>query len=222
MTTPSARGSANVRGDDAIGLPRFTGFLRPLVDRAARVRATVHTKLLAGFLAGALLLVAMAVLSFLVINRMGTRVDQLSQLQDKMDRARQMEYAITAQSHYRAMALLTRDDSNNQKIATAKRNFTDNLTAVEQLSAADQQPFFDKVRAIDTRYDAASAQTLTLYQAGDIPAAMNLHLTQEHPISHELEAAMRDLEAATGRDMAAARAAIDSDESLLTWTVAIF
>ena len=38
-------------------LPRFTGWLRPVVDAVARINASVHRKLLFGFLAGALLLV---------------------------------------------------------------------------------------------------------------------------------------------------------------------
>ena len=88
-------------------LPRFTGWLRPLVDAAARIKASVHLKLLSGFLVGALLLVAMAVLSLVVIGRMNERVRDLDRLQEKASRAQQMLYAVTAQSHYRAMALLT-------------------------------------------------------------------------------------------------------------------
>ena len=90
-------------------LPRFTGWLRPLVDLAARMRASVHRKLLTGFLVGALLLVALAVLSLLVIGRMNERVQDIDRLQVKASRAQQMLYAVTAQSHYRAMALLTQD-----------------------------------------------------------------------------------------------------------------
>ncbi|HZE48310.1 MAG TPA: ATP-binding protein, partial [Jatrophihabitantaceae bacterium] len=203
-------------------LPRFTGFLRPLVDLAAGLRRSVHSKLLGGFLVGAVLVLAMGVLSLSVIGRMTERVDDLGRQQDALDRARQMEYAITAQSHYRAMALLMGDNTNNARIAIAKDGFRANLDAVEAERPVGERPFFDGVRATEARFDASSAAVLALYLRGENDAATKLHLAQEHPISHELEASMRDLIAATGRDSTAARTAFDSDRALLTTTVGVF
>ena len=97
------------------------GLFGPLANAVARINVGVHTKLLSGFLIGALLLVAMGVLSLVVISRMSGRVDALNRVQEKVDLSRQMEYAVTAQSHFRAMALLTNDDANNAKIAKAKQ-----------------------------------------------------------------------------------------------------
>jgi predicted PurR-regulated permease PerM len=83
------------------------GFLRPSVDLVARLKTTVHLKLLAGFLVIALLLLLMGILSIVVIARMNQQVDQLVALQAQTDLARQAIYSVTAQSHYRAMALIT-------------------------------------------------------------------------------------------------------------------
>jgi len=193
-----------------------------LVDLAAGLRRSVHSKLLGGFLVGAVLVLAMGVLSLSVIGRMTERVDDLGRQQDALDRARQMEYAVTAQSHYRAMALLTGDNTNNARIATAKDGFRANLDAVEAERPVGERPFFDGVRATEARFDASSAAVLALYLRGENDAATKLHLAQEHPISHELEASMRDLIAATGRDSTAARTAFDSDRALLTTTVGVF
>ena len=90
-------------------LPRGTRALGPLVDRVAGINASVHAKLLVGFLALALLLLGMGILNSLVIERMSQRVGEITRLQEKVDRSRQMEYLVTAQSHFRAMALLTND-----------------------------------------------------------------------------------------------------------------
>ena len=90
-------------------MPRFTGWLRPFVEAVARVKAGVHRKLLFGFLIGAVLLVAMALLSLLVIRQMNDRMIELDDAQVKAGRAQEMLYAVTAQSHYRAMALLLPD-----------------------------------------------------------------------------------------------------------------
>src|SRR5439155_9901895 len=94
-------------------------FLRALVDWVARVNATVHTKLLAGFLVIALLLLAMGVLSVTVLSRVNHQVDTLTALNEQTDLAREMIYKVTAQMHYRAMALVTNDASWNDKISLA-------------------------------------------------------------------------------------------------------
>jgi PAS domain S-box-containing protein len=203
-------------------LPRMTGGLRPLVDLAAKTRARIHAKLLAGFLTGAMLLLSLGVLDLLVIERMSRRVAELTRLQEKVDRSRQMELMITAQSHYRGMALLTRDESNNAKIARAKAAFTAHLDAVERLSGPGKADFFRRVREADARYTASSAHTLHLYAAGDVAGATALHLGQEHPISHELEAAMSELQKEAVQEMTAARQAFEADRKFLAWSVAAF
>src|SRR3989442_9651235 len=109
VASPARRDAADGR------LPRLAGALRPLIDAVAAMRLSVHAKLLAGFLVGVVLLLALAVLSLVVIDRMSARVGEIALLQERVDRARQMEDQINATSHYRAMALLTNDESNNDK-----------------------------------------------------------------------------------------------------------
>ncbi len=202
-------------------LPRFAGPLRGVVAAAARRDASVHRKLLFGFLAGALLLVGMGILSLLVIGRMSERVADLNHLEEKVSRGQQMLYAVTAQSHYRAMALLTNDDSFNDQIATAKETFA---RLLEEMALADpaEAAFFADVRATNEGFAASSARALALYEAGDIDAAMRLHLDEEHPASHVLEAAMRNLITAANGEMTQARAAFESDRTLLTAIVVGF
>jgi hypothetical protein len=118
--------------------------LHPLVYFVARNRASVHTKLLAGFLIGALLLLGMAVLSLVVINRMGQQIEELARLQENMDHARRMEYLITAQSHFRAMALLTNQGFYNDSIALAKMEFLERLDEVESTGQLEDPAFSSK------------------------------------------------------------------------------
>jgi len=219
--TPPAREDTGARGRQP-DLPPVISVLRPIIDIVAGIPASVHAKLLAGFLISALLLLAMSLLSLTVLDRMGQRVDELDRLQEKVNRARQMEYLVTAQSHYRAMALLTRDDSNNDKIANAKKAFTDHLNAVARLSPPDQQDFLARVREMDQRFAASSDRVLALYKAGNIDQAMQLHLGEEHPISHELEAAMLRLETDAERQMRDARSLITDDRNLFSTMVGAF
>ncbi len=203
-------------------LPPLTGVLSPLVNAVARINASVHMKLLTGFLAGAVLLLGMALLSLVVIGRMSDRVAELNRLHEKIDLARQMEYSVTAQSHFRAMALLTQDNSNNDKIAAQKQAFVDNLNALERISPASQRPFFDKVREANARFSVSNDKILALYRQANYEQGLKLHLAEEHPISHELETAMGQLEKQSVNEMRAAQAAFLSDRRLLLGTVGIF
>jgi CHASE3 domain sensor protein len=196
----------------------YPNVTQPLVDLVRR-QFNDASRLLIAFLVGALLLAGMGALSLVSIERMSQRVAELETLQEKVDRGRQIEYQVTAQSHYRAMALLTGDDANNVKIADAKGAITGHLERLRALSGSDPTGFFDKFAATDRRFDSSSERVLALYEAGDIEDAMQLHLAEEHPISHELEAEIRDFEAVAQTDMDNARNAFQTDRGFLTLSV---
>jgi signal transduction histidine kinase len=175
-------------------LPRLTGWLRPAVDAVARIRLTIHQKLLFGFLTGALLLVGMAILSLIVIGQMNERMSILTAQAQKVDLAQQMLYDVTAQSHYRAMALLTHQSAPtqaatwNQKVDQKKAQFADLLAKLRNADAdATDRAFYSRLSAANSKYARASAQVLAAYQRHDFGVAKRWHLTKEHPASHVLE-----------------------------------
>jgi CHASE3 domain sensor protein len=202
----------------ATGKRLYPSVTQPLVDLLRR-QFSDASRLLTAFLVGAILLAGMGALSLVAIERMSQRVAELEILQEKVDRGRQIEYQVTAQSHYRAMALLTNDDSNNVKIADAKKAITSHLERLQVLSGSEQTGFFDKFSEADRRFDSSSERVLAFYRAGDIDAAMQLHLAEEHPISHELEADVRDFERVAVMDMDNAHTAFQSDRGFLTLSV---
>ncbi|MDP8958177.1 MAG: HAMP domain-containing protein [Actinomycetota bacterium] len=205
---------------EAVGpLPAFLG---PLVAAVARIRATVHSKLLAGFLVISLLLLGMSIFSILVINRMNAQVDALTNQQTQTDLARQMIYSVTAQSHFRAMALITRDPFWNDKITTAKTSFSQKLAELEAMAGPSQQPFIEQLREIDQRFSVSSDQVLAAYQAGDLDRALDLHISQEHEISHEHEDALNAFIGRSAAVMAAEESEFKSDRRFLTFAVATF
>ena len=203
-------------------LPRFTRPLRPVVDAVSRIHLSVHRKLLFGFLIGALLLVGMALLSLGVIGRMSERVAELDRLQAKVSTAQQMLYLVTAQSHYRAMALLTRDEQWNGKIAVAKGRFTDLLGTMTRDDPADASSF-QALQAANATFADLSAQVLALYRAQDYQGAQDLHISAEHAQSHVLEdQLLRPFIAKGEEQMGQAQAAVGSDRMLLTGIVLAF
>jgi class 3 adenylate cyclase len=201
---------------------RLPPLIRPAVDFIARIRATVHTKLLAGFLVIAVLLVTMGITSIVVIREMNDEAHQLIQLGEQRNIARQAIYAVTAQSHYRAMALITEVESWNDKIEVAKADFVAYLGEMEALGGADVQQSVDRMREIDERFSTAGAEVLALYRSGDLDRALDLHISAEHEISHELEDELNVLIASTERRIDAASAHLDSLHRFLLFAVGIF
>ena len=100
MSTTADRELSTPDLEDLGPLPRFLG---PFIDAVARVRTTVHRKLLAGFLLIALLLLSMGVVCIVVLEQIDGQVVRLTALSDQVSQAREMIYEVTAQSHYRAM-----------------------------------------------------------------------------------------------------------------------
>lgn len=166
---------------------RLPPLIKPAVEFIARIRATVHTKLLAGFLIIAVLLVMMGLMSILVIREMNQQAAQLLLLTEQNDLARQGLYAVTAQSHSRAMALITRSDSWNVKIETAKANFDTYLDGIAALGGPEAKESVARMREIEERFSDEGAEVLALYEADDFKDALELHVSAEHEISHELE-----------------------------------
>src|SRR5437588_2825090 len=204
-------------------LPPFTRWLRPVVDAVARLDFSVHRKLLLWFLAGAVLLVGLAILSVGVIGRMSDRVAELDRLESKASHAQQMLYLVTAQSHYRAMALLTRNATKdyNADIATAKQKFLNLLAQMQQADPSDAA-FYQKLAAANATFAQASERVLAAYNAGDYAQAQELHISQEHTQSHVLENALNPFIATAEQQMTQAQAAFESDRRLLIGLVIAF
>jgi len=167
--------------------------------------------------------VGMAILSLGVIGRMSDRVAELDRLQVKAGRAQQMLYLVTAQSHYRAMALLTRNATKdyNADIATAKQQFLDLLNDMRQTDPADAV-FYRNLAAANATFAQASAHVLAAYNAGDYAQAQRLHIAQEHSQSHVLENALKPFVATAEQQMTQAQAAFDGDRTLLMTLVLAF
>jgi class 3 adenylate cyclase/CHASE3 domain sensor protein len=197
--------------------PRFLG---PFVDAVARVNTTVHRKLLAGFLLIALLLLSMGVVCVVVLERIDGQVVRLTALSDQVSQAREMIYEVTAQSHYRAMALLTNQTEWTDKIDVAKSEFDRDLAEIRTYAIPSQPEFFDQIAAANEIYRADSDEVTALYDAGQIEEAVHVHIQKEHTQSHVLEAQLNELIAQSQTQFAEETASFASNRRLLTGVVA--
>jgi signal transduction histidine kinase len=197
-------------------LPALGAWLRPVIDGVASLRASVHTKLLVGFLMGAGLLLAMAVLSLAVLAHMADRVGELDLAQERLDLMRQTLYLVTSQSHYRTMSLLTHDNSNIDSIAQSKAALLLDLDRLDAITPPSQRALMARVRQANQQFSDSGTQVLALYQAGRYDDALALHLGQEHPLSHQIEEPVGLLLADAEQQMDASRATFEADQRLLS------
>ena len=126
----------------------------------ARLPATIHTKLLAAFLLIALLLLSMEMLSVAVLARIDNQVETLTALEEQTNRARQMIYGVTAQSHYRAMELITEDAEYTDKLYTAKDEFAANLAISRAESIPPRPVFFDDLEAANESFRVSRRRSI--------------------------------------------------------------
>jgi class 3 adenylate cyclase/CHASE3 domain sensor protein len=204
-------------------LAPFPPFMRPFVDAVARMRATVHTKLLAGFLVIALLLLTMGVVCIVVLERIDGQVVKLTALSKQVDQAQQMIYQVTAQSHYRAMALLSNERLDREytaRIAGAKQAFDADLADMQTYAIAPTDDFFVQLASANEIYRAASDDVTDLDRAGRKEEALRVHIDEEHPRSHVLEDQLNALIDESHSLFAAETASFARDRRFLTGVVA--
>ena len=131
---------------------------------------------------------------------MNDRMIELDDAQVKAGRAQEMLYAVTAQSHYRAMALLlpTEAAKYNGQVEEAKATFAQLLDELQQAEPANAA-FYEDVRTVNEDYRQSGQKVVALIDQGRTDEAAEVHLNEEHPTSHKLEASMRTL-IATAKD----------------------
>ncbi|MDH5420307.1 MAG: HAMP domain-containing protein [Acidimicrobiia bacterium] len=195
--------------------------LRPFVDFVAKIQARLETKLLGGFLVISVLMLALGVIGLLAVNRMDSQVDRLSRLSQQTDNANHLLYSITAQSHFRTMALLTGDPVWTEKIVVAKANFVDLLDDTEAFAVGDHAALFASLRSINERYGEAGVRVEAI-QAEDSQQAILAHIQSEHEISHELEDLLNEFIASSESDVITEINSFAGDRQFLTVALAAF
>ena len=194
--------------------------LGPFVDWVARRKASVHIKLLVGFLSIAVLLLALGVFSIAMLARVDRQVETLTALHDQTDLAQDMIYGITAQSHFRAMSLITKVDSWDEKIYVAKDGFASNLATARATSSRPSS--FDDLETMNSRFETESLQVSDLFYAKDFDQALKLHIQVEHETSHQLEDELNKFIAESDQLAMDEEEKFEADRRLLTFAVAAF
>src|SRR5690606_37713593 len=79
-----------------------------------------------------------------------------------------------------------------------------------------------RIAEIDVRFARAGEEVLALYQAGEIRPALDLHISAEHEISHELEDELNAVISESEQAIMMQTEAFKSSRRFLTGTVVLF
>ena len=174
-----------------------------LVRRVARVRASVHSKLLGAFLLIALLLIALGVTSLESIAGVARQSRLLDQARERVDSMRQIEHALGLQMNFMRNALALRDDATIESIFRENNRFNDTFNRLEDSAGAGQRDAIRAIRRTQDQVMATVARIAALIRDDKADEAMDLHLSEGYPLYREIATqvtrAVRTEEAGMGR-----------------------
>lgn len=182
----------------------------------ARKRVSMHLKLLSGYLAGAFLVLGMAIMTLIVISNMTHQVDELTRLQNQVEAAGKKKNLLTSLLHFRTLGLLTDDPSHNDRIEEAKVQFAEELAIAESNSPPSKDEFFQQLRVAKAGLVEAGTRVMASYQAGDLDEAVRIHPEDERLRSGEAEQLLNGLVAEANARMEEVQARFQSDRDLLS------
>jgi signal transduction histidine kinase len=177
--------------------------LGPLVRRVARVRASVHSKLLGAFLLIALLLIAMGGMSLQAIASVARQSRLLDQARERVDASRQIEHALGLQMSFTRNALLLRDDATIESMFRENNRFRDTFDRLEAAATPEQRETIQRIRNTQDKVMATVARIAALIRDDKADEAMALHLNEGYPLYREIATlvtrAVRNEEAGMGQ-----------------------
>jgi signal transduction histidine kinase len=177
-----------------------------LVGWVARIRTSVHTKLLCGFLLIALLIVAVSAISLQIMAAMGRHSRSLDEAHERVHWSQQIEHALALQMHYTAMALVRQDEAAVAQILRENNRFNNTLARIEGAAPPDERTLIEQIRAAQDDAMAVVADIANSIREGKIDDARHALTTREEPLYRTIDGLVRQVVAAEQARMGSLRA----------------
>jgi signal transduction histidine kinase len=189
----------------------------------ARIPASVHAKLLIGFLVIVGLLVAVGAVGLQVLSEGHDRAEDLVKLQRKIAAYRQLQHDTTAQLYTVSSALLVPDDRTLDATLRQLNQFGYDLDRL-QFVAKDEVELLARVRQDYEQFIQVVSRVVELIRAGRAAEGRELQLAQTGPLADRLERLTNELVNKAEADMVASietsqKAYVTSREVVLAFAV---
>jgi len=180
------------------------------VRRVSALRASVHAKLLAGFLIVTLLFVTMAVVS--LVAQIGTTRQSrlLDQAHERVATAQQIEDALARQMHFTVLALIARDENAIAKVLRENNRFNNALASLEHEATPEQHGVIGQIRALQDDAMATVADMANAIRDGKLGTVTGDLLTRMQRLDDQISAGVGVLVAAEQNRMTRLRENVDT------------
>jgi signal transduction histidine kinase len=184
--------------------------LGALVRWVARVRASVHAKLLAGFLVVTALFFAMGAVSLEMLSETSRHTRLLDEAHERVDWSRQIEHALAMQMHFTGLALVEQTNVAIGRILRENNRFNDTLERLDAVAPADEQALIREIRSAQDEAMAVVADIANAIRDRRTEDALEAFREREEPLYRSIEAAVTRLVASEQSRMMSLRGELDA------------
>jgi signal transduction histidine kinase len=156
--------------------------LGKLVRWVARIKYSVHAKLVTGFFIVTFLFIAMGGLSLQAITKMSEQNTLLDEAHKRVEWSRQIQHALAMQMNFTAMALLLRDEATVERILRENNRFNNTLALIAEAALPEEQDVIQSIRVAQSEALTAVADIANLLRDGKVDQAMSLQLRKGYPL----------------------------------------
>jgi signal transduction histidine kinase len=178
-----------------------------LVRAVARMRSSVHFKLLAAFMLVALVVAVVGAISLEIMSRMSAQSEAMHHAHERVTSAGEAQHALAMQMNYTAMALILRDEATIGKILKENNRLNAMLAEIEDAAPGEERGIIQRIRAAQSEVMATVADVANLVRDGKIDQAMDLQLKSGYPLFQQVESLVEQVVRIEERNMARQREA---------------
>ena len=180
-----------------------------VVRWVARLKLSVHAKLLGAFLLVTALFILMGALSLQIITSLGRQSRWLDEAHGRVHASQRIEHALALQMHFTSMVLLLREEAAIASILRENNRFNDTLAELEKAAPVAERTLFQQIRALQDDAMEVVADIANLVRDGKFDEARNALLVREDPLHRRIGDLVRQLVVAEEQRMEMLRASAD-------------
>jgi len=158
-----------------------------LVHWVAAIKASVHAKLLAGYLLVALLVIGIGALSLQTIAKMSSQGRLLDEAHERVHWSQDIQHALAMQMNFTAMALLLRSEATVENILRENNRFNNTLARLEKAAQPEEVELIQRIRAAQGEALTTVADIANLIRDGKVEDAMRLQQNKQYPLYRQIE-----------------------------------
>jgi signal transduction histidine kinase len=181
-----------------------------LVGWVARVRASVHTKLLVAFLVITALFIAMAAVSLDTIARTAAQSRKMHEAHERVEWSQQIDHALARQMHLTALALVLRDEASVARILRENNRFNATLARREVVATEEERGLIQQIRGRQDGVMTTVADIANAIRDGNLDEASSGLLDRQERAYQDIEALVARLVEVENRHMLELKEAVET------------